>query len=480
MEIRELLDEVLLSMDGVTLSVGHLLQVVIVIAGLLLVSLLLHRQWLPKYFSAHEINESEQKRLRRRVILCLSLLGILFVMWRLGLEYPLFQVPFGEGTVVSVRTIVSILWVLVLTLLADWFAHRLLINRYQKQRTTANSTIIYNYRYLSQSSGASRVISPFIYVLAAIFVMQSLHLDEFRLFTIPQGNEDVGIYLTTVFNVLLILAFVRLIIWVFSNIILYQYYSRQQVDIGSQYAINRLISYFLYVIGFLFALSSIGLNLQLIWGGAAALLVGIGLGLQQTFNDLVCGIILLFERTVEVNDVVEIDDVVGSVRKIGTRTSLVETRDNITVIVPNSKLVGENVINWSHFERKARFQVSVGVAYGSDTELVRSILQEVAKNHKKVLAQPEPFVRFVDFGNSSLNFTLHFFSREFIRIEDVKSDLRFAIDQRFRESGVTIPFPQRDLWVRNPEQLRASPNGQHQAQPSSSPPEAEADPTASA
>lgn len=471
MEIRELLNRVVLSVDGWELNLGHLLQVCIVGATLVLLTTYLHRRWLPHYFSSHEINNHDQERLKRRIWVSTISLGVLFVLWRLRLDLELFRYQFvddGPYTIFSVRTIVSILWVITLTRIADWFAHRVLISRYQKQRNAANSPGIYNYRYLSQRSGASRVISPFVYILAAIFMMSSLNLDEFRLFTISQGKEPVTIYLTTLFNALLIFSFVRLLIWVINNIVLYQYYSRNQLDIGSQYAINRLISYFLYVIGFLLALSAIGLNLQLIWGGAAALLVGIGLGLQQTFNDLVCGIILLFERTVEVNDVVEIDAVVGSVRKIGTRTSLVETRDNITVIVPNSKLVGENVINWSHFERKARFKVTVGVAYGSDTELVRTILLEVAKQHKKILTQPEPFVRFVDFGNSSLDFHLHFFSREFIRIEDVKSDLRFAIDQRFREADVTIPFPQRDLWLRNPEQLRSTENG-HSTQEVSEP-----------
>ena len=150
-----------------------------------------------------------------------------------------------------------------------------------------------------------------------------------------------------------------------------------------------------------------------------------------------------------VGDVVEITNhQVGTVRKIGARTATIETRDDIIIFVPNSKLIGENVVNWSHVERKARFHVKVGVAYGSDTALVRELLIKVALAHERVIQTPQPIVRFLDFGNSSLDFEVLFWSRDLIRIEDVKSDIRFAIDQAFRENGVEIPFPQRDLWIR--------------------------------
>ena len=118
------------------------------------------------------------------------------------------------------------------------------------------------------------------------------------------------------------------------------------------------------------------------------------------------------------------------------------------MIVPNSKLVVNNVINWSHYDDKVRFKVSVGVAYGTDTALVKSILLETAKEHSFVLKYPSPFVRFTDFGSSSLDFELLFYSKNFTIIEDVKSDIRFEIDRKFRESNIEIPFPQRDVWVR--------------------------------
>ena len=147
-------------------------------------------------------------------------------------------------------------------------------------------------------------------------------------------------------------------------------------------------------------------------------------------------------------DVLDIGGLVGTVKAIGLRTSTVETRDSITVVVPNSKLVTDNVINWSHFDEKVRFKVGVGVAYGSDTKLVKKILLKIAADHPSVNEKPNPLIRFTNFGDSSLDFELHFFSRNFIHIEDVKSDLRFEIDNAFRENNVEIPFPQRVVWMK--------------------------------
>ena len=171
------------------------------------------------------------------------------------------------------------------------------------------------------------------------------------------------------------------------------------------------------------------------------------MGLQQTFNDLFSGILLLFERTVEVGDVVEIDGDIGNVKQIGLRTSLIETRDNVTLIIPNSKLVMDGIINWTHYDSKVRFKIPVGVAYGTDTEKVRELLLQAA-DHPRILDRPASSVRFVNFGDSSLDFELLFYSTNFTGINDVKSDIRFEIDRLFRENAIEIPFPQRDVWIK--------------------------------
>jgi small-conductance mechanosensitive channel len=189
-------------------------------------------------------------------------------------------------------------------------------------------------------------------------------------------------------------------------------------------------------------------------GGSAALLVGIGLGLQQTFNDLISGIIILIEGTVEVGDIVKIDESVAVVRKIGLRVSQIETRDNSTLIIPNSKLVVDNVNNLSHDIKPTRFQIDVGVGYNSDVRLVEKLLLQAANEHSRVSKKPKPRVQFRDFGNSSLDFTLHFHSQERMSVEFIKSDIRFNIIHLLRENKIEIPFPQQDLWLRNAESLR--------------------------
>lgn len=227
------------------------------------------------------------------------------------------------------------------------------------------------------------------------------------------------------------------------------FFSRRKVDIGRQFAIEQFLKYIIYLVCILLAMQSVGINLSLLWAGSAALMVGIGLGLQQTFMDLISGLVLLGEGSIQVGDVVEVDGVIGTIKKIGIRTSDIETRDRITIITPNSKLITDSVINWSHGDQLARFKVAVGVAYGTDINLVISLLKEVAANNEHVLQTPSPVVRFIDFGASSLDFQLLFFSTELEGIDDVKSNLRIAIDGIFRKHDISIPFPQRDLWIKN-------------------------------
>ncbi len=309
--------------------------------------------------------------------------------------------------------------------------------------------------------GGTRLVQSVVYVLAVILLLQYFQVLNPNLFPADAtvGGNDLEVRISDLFAFLFIILVARLIIWVVINLGLDQYYQAKEIDDGSRYAINQLLKYFVYVTAIITALQFIGLDLTIIWGGAAALLVGVGLGLQQTFNDLFSGVVLLTERSVQVGDVVDIQGLVGTVKRIGIRTSEVLTRDNIVVVVPNSKLIVDNVVNWSHNDKKARFFIQVGVAYGSDTQLVRELLLKAARAHKSILGYPSPFVRFTNFGNSSLDFELHFFSRNFIEIENIKSDLRFEVDQYFRDNDVTIPFPQQDVWFRNNMPAQQAENG---------------------
>ena len=259
----------------------------------------------------------------------------------------------------------------------------------------------------------------------------------------------------TVQNVLIALAiisFARLISYLLSKS-LKSRFQRRGVDIGRQFAIITTFKYILYTITVLWSIQALGFTLSYVWGGAAALLVGLGLGLQQTFMDWISGIVLLIEGTVAVGDIVVVDGTVARVRYIGIRTSKVETRDSVVIIIPNLKLVINNVVNFSNNNEPSRFQIHVGVSYQSDVQLVTRILIQAAEEQKEVLDLPPPSVHFTDFGNSALEFTLHIYCREFFRIERIKSEVRYRIIDMFRQQGIEIPFPQRDLWIRNPQAI---------------------------
>ena len=222
-----------------------------------------------------------------------------------------------------------------------------------------------------------------------------------------------------------------------------------RVEAGSVYSIYQIIKYFIWVFYFIVALQTVGFNLTVLLAGSAALLVGLGLGIQQLFNDYASGIIMLFERNVKIGDIMELEDkTVGKVIFIGLRTSKIETRNNIVLIIPNHKFINDSIINWSHIEADTRFDLKVGVAYGSDVELVKEVLLKVAQNHSDINKNPEPTVLFKDFGDSSLDFSLMFWTKRTWRIEPIRSDLRFAIDKAFRENRIEIPFPQTDVHIK--------------------------------
>ena len=240
--------------------------------------------------------------------------------------------------------------------------------------------------------------------------------------------------------------------WFINHILLERFFIKKKIDEGRQHALKQFSTYIIYTLAVFVILEILGIS-SMIWASSAALLVGIGLGLQDTFKDLISGIVILVEGTVEIGDIIEVDGIVARVNIVGLRTSLVETRDRVVILIPNSKLVIEKVTNWSHNNSPTRFNIKVGVAYGSDLKLVSELLLRAVQTHPKVLDKPNPTYQFKNFGDSSLDFELYFFSEEFFRIEMVKSEIRMEIDRLFRENGVQIPFPQRDLWLRNPVAL---------------------------
>ena len=248
-------------------------------------------------------------------------------------------------------------------------------------------------------------------------------------------------------SVLIIIIVTKAILWVIKAF--FRKNKSSKIDTGSTYALLKFIKYVVWVLAIALVLESIGVEVTLLLAGSAALLVGIGLGLQQTFNDVISGIILLSERSIEVGDVLEVDGDVVIIESIGLRTSKAMNRDDISVIIPNSLITTSKVINWSHQSHQTRFKIYVGVAYGSDVDLVIKILEESTFEHSEIHNKKLIEARLLSFGSSSLDFQLLFFSANIFRIGKMKSDIRRIINKNFTENNIVIAFPQMDLHLKS-------------------------------
>ncbi len=219
---------------------------------------------------------------------------------------------------------------------------------------------------------------------------------------------------------------------------------------------SRLIHYCFILVGFLLAVTALGFTLTnlTILGGAIG--VGIGFGLQAIVNNFASGIILLFERPIKVDDMIQVGDLPCKVKKIGLRATVVQSLDDAEIVVPNSDLITTQVTNWTLSARRMRLRIPVGVAYGSDVPLVMKILMECAEENKSVLRNPAPRVLFLTFGESSLDFELRIWIGDFANRRLVQSELNQEIDRRFRSAEIEIPFPQRDLHLRSIDESAAS------------------------
>lgn len=229
---------------------------------------------------------------------------------------------------------------------------------------------------------------------------------------------------------------------------------RGYIDPGIRYTIFRLAHYLIISIGIIFALkNAFGLDLTSLAVVFTALSVGIGFGLQFIAGDLASGFILLFERPVRIGDFITITGpdsklTEGRVQSINLRTTVVVTNDHITAIVPNSKLVNQELINWSYGGKRSRISIPVGVSYDSDVERVTETLLSAAEGVNHVLEEPKPSVQFLGFGESSLDFRLLVWTDRPRRHPQIKSDINYRIEKLFREQRIEIPFPQRELRVR--------------------------------
>ena len=221
-----------------------------------------------------------------------------------------------------------------------------------------------------------------------------------------------------------------------------------KIDEKRRMSIYLIFKYFIWVISFIMILEANKIEITVLLVGSTALLVGLGLGIQSIFKDLVSGFFLLFEGTIKIGDIIEADGVIGRIVEINLRSTEVLTREDVTIIIPNSRFITEKVVNWSHNEEQIRFSVSVGVAYGSDVDEVYRCLLEAMQEIKEISKKPVPFVRFTEFGESALQFEMIFWCTDMFYINNIKSNLRRLVYKKLQENNLVIPYPQRDIHIR--------------------------------
>lgn len=218
----------------------------------------------------------------------------------------------------------------------------------------------------------------------------------------------------------------------------------------TRYALTRVSQYTVVVLGAIVAFQFIGIDLSGLAVIFGLLSVGIGFGLQNLTSNFVAGLILLFERPIRVQDRITVGDTEGDVQEINIRSTTIRSLNNISIIVANSEFISSTVINWSHGDPKIRLEIDVGVSYGSDLDKVLRCLREVAAENPSVLKEPKHEVYHMGFGDSAWNMRLWVWIDNPKQHRKVRSDINCAIVRKFRENGVEIPFPQRDLHVRSP------------------------------
>jgi len=310
-----------------------------------------------------------------------------------------------------------------------------------------------------------RALLPLIFILCALlfyaFTAVSWHLFPTSreavssLTSLGFSLGDFTLTMNMVFLVVGILYGSMLVSRATQAILMDEVLPRYNIDTGVQLSITRLVHYTILLIGGIILIQAMGANLTKLTILGGALSVGIGFGLQTIVNNFASGLILLFERPIKVGDTIELGTDLGEVKKLGLRSTIIQTFDNAEIVVPNSDLIAGQVTNWTLAERRARVKVPVGVAYGSDISKVLEILLTVAREHPMTLTTPPPNALFLAFGTSSLDFELRVWVADFTDRMQVHSELNQEINSEFADAGIEIPFPQTDLHLRTVDDVAA-------------------------
>ena len=267
---------------------------------------------------------------------------------------------------------------------------------------------------------------------------------EIPLFSI--GKTQITVW--TIIAVVLLFVALHLVTSRVQRLVTDKLMAKSRYDIGVRVATGSIVRYAILTVGLIVILQVVGVDLSTLTILLGALGVGIGFGLQTITNNFVSGLIILFERPVKVGDRIEVGGIAGNVVRISIRATEIITNDNISIIVPNSEFIANTVINWSHSDRAVRFNFDIGVAYGEDPENIRQTLLAVANDNPGVIRDRKPDVLLKEFGDSAIVFTLRVWTQEYAdRPGVLHSQLNYEIARRFKEKGIKIPFPQRDVHI---------------------------------
>lgn len=257
-------------------------------------------------------------------------------------------------------------------------------------------------------------------------------------------SDKVDITIGTLFIIIIVLVVVTYLLKLILKIVIAKL---PQDDKNKFLSIFSFLKYFLYILAVITVLHSSGVDLTVLLTASAALFVGLGFALQYLFQDIISGILIILDQSLHIGDIIEVEGKVGRVFETRLRTTRALTRDDKVIVIPNHKFLTDSIYNYTQNHKTTRENVKVGVAYGSDVELVSKLLLEIIDTKKGILKNPKPFVLFEDFGDSALMFSINYYTNDSYGDPRIKSDLRFLIDAAFRENNISIPFPQRDIHI---------------------------------
>jgi len=378
----------------------------------------------------------------RRIMIIIMIVGLLSNL--IGMVYLSEIITFGCVNIVFITLVIlttaSILQVVFRLLIQSGPAQKLFIIQHhsvliqKKWERFINFTVWVTWIYLSLN---------YLYIQEPVteWLVNAI-TNRWTIGSIDISISDVLLFIFTIWFSIWISRFIRFIL---EGDVL----PRFSLPRGVPAAISILTNYAIVGFGFFLAMSASGIDMTKFALLAGALGVGIGFGLQNIVNNFISGLILIFERPIQIGDVVDVSGITGKVKRIGIRSSTIRTFTGSEVIVPNANLISNEVINWTLSDKLRRIEIKVGVEYGTDPKRVLDMLNQIAVGHDKILKDPEPFVLFLGFGDSSLDFELRFWTANFETWMSLRTEISVSIYEAFEKAGITIPFPQRDLHIKN-------------------------------